>query len=384
VAAEGARARGLQIDSKKKHSRAFIRWTAFIQSIGIANDPFLDNFLPSQRTRLVGAFAHAVRTAEYSRNRNHPLAASTVRDTISALSAAFAENDRDDPVLNSQGKTHRILQLQFTSYRNDDPAPKSQRALTLDFIIRVFLEQGTPVDCCFGPLLVLAFFFALRSCEYLTVTGPRKTKLLRVRDIRFFLNKADITHNLASLHRADIVCVTFQDQKNGEKSETITMSCTNDPIACPVIQAATIVNRVLTIPGATPDSSINTYRSGNITFQLSSATALTRLRKKADEIGPEILGHDPDDIGLHSARSAAAMAMILAGTPTYMVMLIGRWKSDAFLAYIRKQVAEFSNQVSSNMIRIMTFFHPPTTALVSRTTIAGREAQAMATLPRIN
>ena len=78
------------------------------------------------------------------------------------------------------------------------------------------------------------------------------------------------------------------------------------------------------------------------------------------------------------------MAMILAGTPTYMVMLIGRWKSDAFLAYIRKQVAEFSNQVSSNMIRIMTFFHPTTTALVSRTTIAGREAQAMATLPRIN
>jgi hypothetical protein len=37
------------------------------------------------------------------------------------------------------------------------------------------------------------------------------------------------------------------------------------------------------------------------------------------------------------------------------------------------------------MIRIMTFFHPPTTALVSWRTIApGQEAQAMATLPRIN
>jgi len=384
VAAEGARARGLQIDSKKKHSRAFTRWTVFLQSIGVAGDPFLDGFLPTQRTRLVGAFAHAVRTAEYSGNRDHPLAASTVRDTVSALSAAFAENDRDDPVLNSQGKTHRVLQLQFNSYRNDDPSPKCQRALTLDFIIRIFLDQGTPVDCCFGPLLIMAFFFALRSCEYLNVTGPRKTKLLRIRDLRFFLNKVDITSDLNNIHRADIVCVTFQDQKNGEKSETITMSRTNDPIACPVTQAAAIANRVLGIPNTTPDSTINTYQSGDSIFQLSSATALIRLRRKAAEIGPTILGHSPEDIGLHSGRSAAAMAMVLSGTPTYMVMLLGRWKSDAFLKYIRKQVAEFSNQVSSNMIRIMTFFHPPTTALVSRKTIAGREAQAMATLPRIN
>jgi hypothetical protein len=144
------------------------------------------------------------------------------------------------------------------------------------------------------------------------------------------------------------------------------------------------VTSILNIPGTNQDSTINTYQSGGLTFQLSSATALTRLRRKAEEIGPEILGHDPDDIGLHSGRSAAAMAMILAGVPTYMVMLIGRWKSDAFLTYIRKQVAEFSNQVSHNMIRIKTFFHPPTTALVSRTTLAGREAQAMATLPGFN
>ena len=51
--------------------------------------------------------------------------------------------------------------------------------------------------------------------------------------------------------------------------------------------------------------------------------------------------------------------MILAGVPTYMVKLIGRWKSDAFLTYIRKQVADFSNNMSRNMIRFMTFFTLP-------------------------
>jgi hypothetical protein len=44
------------------------------------------------------------------------------------------------------------------------------------------------------------------------------------------------------------------------------------------------------------------------------------------------------------------MAMILSGVPNYMAMLIGRWKSDAFLAYMRKQVAEFTKLVSQQMI----------------------------------
>jgi hypothetical protein len=196
----------------------------------------------------------------------------------------------------------------------------------------------------------------------------------------------DITSNLVNIHWANTVCVTFQDQKNSKKSETITMIRTNNPIAYPFTQAAAIANRVLGIPNTTPDSTINTtYQSGDNIFQLSSTTALTRLHRKAAEIGPTILGHSPEDISLHSGRSAAAMAMVLASTPAYLVMLFGWWKFDAFLKYIRKQVAEFSNQVSSNMIRIMTFFHPPTTALVSWRTIApGQEAQAMATLPRIN
>ena len=40
-------------------------------------------------------------------------------------------------------------------------------------------------------------------------------------------------------------------------------------------------------------------------------------------------------------------------------MLIGRWKSDAFLTYLQKQVAEFTKLVSQQMITIPNFFHPP-------------------------
>ena len=41
--------------------------------------------------------------------------------------------------------------------------------------------------------------------------------------------------------------------------------------------------------------------------------------------------------------------------PTYTIMLQGRWCSDAFLCYIRKQVKEFSKGVSEAMVSEESF-----------------------------
>jgi hypothetical protein len=40
------------------------------------------------------------------------------------------------------------------------------------------------------------------------------------------------------------------------------------------------------------------------------------------------------------------MEMYLAAVPVYTIMLIGRWSSDAFLQYIRKQDEQFSKDVT--------------------------------------
>ena len=53
------------------------------------------------------------------------------------------------------------------------------------------------------------------------------------------------------------------------------------------------------------------------------------------------------------------MAMKLAGVSEYTIMIIGRWKSLAFLDYIRKQVAEFSFNVSDRMLEHGNFFTTP-------------------------
>ena len=53
------------------------------------------------------------------------------------------------------------------------------------------------------------------------------------------------------------------------------------------------------------------------------------------------------------------MAMYLGECPVFMIMLIGRWSSDAFLCYIRKQVMEFSQNVAKKMLSCQNFRHIP-------------------------
>ena len=53
------------------------------------------------------------------------------------------------------------------------------------------------------------------------------------------------------------------------------------------------------------------------------------------------------------------MAMYLGECPVYTIMMIGRWSSDAFLRYIRKQVEQFSHNVSRIMIRFQFHLHIP-------------------------
>ena len=83
------------------------------------------------------------------------------------------------------------------------------------------------------------------------------------------------------------------------------------------------------------------------------------LRDAVVAIGEDVLGFKKEQVGTHSIRSGAAMAMYLGECPVYTIMLIGRWSSDAFLRYIRKQVEQFSHNVSKRMLRFLFHRHIP-------------------------
>jgi hypothetical protein len=65
----------------------------------------------------------------------------------------------------------------------------------------------------------------------------------------------------------------------------------------------------------------------------SVKSALNMLRDFIATVGPD-LNLKPNEVGLHSLRSSAAMAMYMNKVLVYTIILLGRWSSDAFLRYI--------------------------------------------------
>jgi hypothetical protein len=206
----------------------------------------------------------------------------------------------------------------------------------------------------------------MRSCEYLKVPTRGRTKLLRLHNIRFYdLAKAIIPHsdpNLSGL--AHFVSVTFESQKSDKKNETRTQQRTNDPVLCPVRVWARIITRILSSPQAASHSPVNFYYdpSKDLTKRSRAITANSiklYLRTTARIHGASNTGYPPDNVGTHSIRSGAAMALFLAQEPTTNIQLLGRWSSEAFLDYIRPQEMEWTAGLSHSMTSSTKFFHAP-------------------------
>ena len=139
------------------------------------------------------------------------------------------------------------------------------------------------------------------------------------------------------------------------------MHCTLNPLLYPVKSFASIVRRIRTHPGATDSTLV--YMFTNSTGNLKPITSdhvRKFLRGAATLFGEDRLGFTIKDIGTHSIRSGSAMAVYLDNVPVYTITIIGRWSSDAFIRYIRKQVEQFIHNVSSRMIKYQHFYHIPT------------------------
>ena len=202
----------------------------------------------------------------------------------------------------------------------------------------------------------------MRSCEYLTTNIPeenRRTNTLRLRNLRFFIKGRLIPHSSPRLSLADTITITFEFQKSDERHKSVTMHRSGDAVLCPVRAWAAIVHRIRKYSGTSSDSTVNTILVNNKLRHINSTTARTKLREAARKVGVARLGFAPEDIGTHSIRLGAAMAMYLDGVPTFSIMMIGRWSSDAFLLYIRKQVEQFTHNVSRRMLSHSSFFTTP-------------------------
>jgi hypothetical protein len=363
--AELARASRCQPQVDKERTRVWRRWLAYLANIGKANDPFLERLDGSEQNTslkpvIIGGFAQALRSGELQERGKKSVVGETVRSNLDSLVQTFRTNKKRNPTLDSDGKFSALLSWQISGFKGLDPAPKRQKAVSIKVLKAMEDLANSPAAVAAADLAMAAFFFACRSCEYIQVTGPRRTKPIRVGDVQFRQGKLIISHDSPELHLAETVSVIFRDQKNRSKYQTRTAWATTDPKANPVIAWSKVVRRVRATPSCKESTDVYHFcsDSGDVD-KVESDLMITQLRAAVAHLGESALGYSPADIGTHSIRSGAAMALVLSGHAAWRIMLAGRWKSSAFLVYIREQVQAFSRGVSERMIENPDFFHVP-------------------------
>jgi hypothetical protein len=210
-----------------------------------------------------------------------------------------------------------------------------------------------------AELSIVAFFYAMRSCEISFTPAPGRTKSIRLRGIVFRdKSNTEIPHNSPRLvQTAERVTVTFEDQKNGTKMDRRTHQRTADPILCPVKTLVSLINRIYRrIPNASGDLTLDSIRLVHRTTRVTSTMIRNYLRSTCTTLGGRTtFGFDATELGTKSLRSGAAMSLFLMNHSVHKIMILGRWSSDAFLVYIRPQVLEWTTNMSSDMIKHDSF-----------------------------
>ena len=120
---------------------------------------------------------------------------------------------------------------------------------------------------------------------------------------------------------------------------------------------AKIVLRVLFYEGTSYKTQVNAFSAGKKVSFIKRDEMLRHLRHTVDNMSG--LGFSGKDVGTHSIRSSLAKPLYLAKRPVTTIMLLGRWSSDAFLLYIRRQIQEFSAGVSADMVSNEEFYTIP-------------------------
>ena len=251
----------------------------------------------------------------------------------------------------------------MSGIEKNDPLPRRQKALTPKFLLDMHeATKDMGKDWQHASDLVRgAYFFAMRACEFCKTESPGRTRRLTIENITFRGEDNEVISrqdpNLAQ--KAQFVTICFVDQKNGTRMEKRSQRRSGVPTLCPIEAWASVVRRHQEdFPGSKGEKLPVSYCCIRGKRWEVTASQVTKLLRKVCALGDarRKYGFHEDEIGTRSIRSGAAMALALQGGNTdERIRILGRWKSLAFLTYIRPQVLEWSGGMASDMAKTKSF-----------------------------
>ena len=284
-----------------------------------------------RKTEVLACFAAALRDgwlcSRLPATAGHGPMSGTICAALDGVAQTFRLNQFESPVHNAAGQLDPLLALQLKRYADDDPGPTPKQAVPLEVIRKVRSWTRNEMEVMIGQLVVIAYFFAMRSCEYSDVGSRRLSSVVRMDDVRFRKNgEALTTTDQERLRDADTVTITFRRQTNGDKGATVTQHQNDSPGQSdihPVWSLADLATRVRKGRTKLRINSIATTDLEEI-HRIPSKMILNQLRAATTLAGEERLRLHADCISPHSIRSGAARAMHLAGVLSETIQLVGR------------------------------------------------------------
>ena len=210
LAATAAQNAALADSTRAKRNSSWNCYERFLSQVGVELDPFLVQFGRKERTETLACFAAALRDgrlrSRLPETAGHGSMSSTIRAALDGVAQTFRLNQFESPIHDAAGRLDPLLALQLKKYADDDPGPKPQQAVPLEVIRKVRSWSRNESDVAIGQLVVTAFFFAMRSCEYSDAGGRRLTSVIRVDDVRFRKQGETLsTKDQSQLQNADAV-----------------------------------------------------------------------------------------------------------------------------------------------------------------------------------
>ena len=268
------------------------------------------------------------------------------------MGQAYAGMGAADPRLNAHGTLDFRLNSLLQCWKRDDDPPSRVKPFPLNMVSQVDAAarlENLPLALAAAQCLTFGFFFLLRPGEYL---GPPRPATFRLRDVQFWIGSRaldTLACPMADLLAATFVTLTFTQQKNGVRNETIGHGRSGHPLLCPVLSLAARVMALRT-QSASLDTALNAVRAApTLPFRYISSIMITTRIRSVLHLHPDP-AYSVSDVSVRSTRAGGAMALLCAGVDIDRIRLIGRWRSDEMYRYLHVQAQPVMNGLSAAML----------------------------------
>lgn len=259
-------------------------------------------------------------------HHSRQLAYTSIKLYLSAVRHNFIMSHGSDPTL-YLGSPYPRLQLFLRGVKRlQGPPIDKRKPITVDIVFRMcqFLDShgllGFPDDIMLSAAITTAFWGLLRCSEFTVIKNFHYNENLAANDIRWLdNNRLSFELNLKQ-SKTDIF----------RQGVSIFYSAVGNSI-CPVFR----LNKYLKW------RTLNRFPPDGPLF-LKDGSALTRAQfvSSIKELTTR-LGLDSNEFNSHSFRKGCASSAAAAAVPTFLIQILGRWRSDSYKRYIsvdRKQI----------------------------------------------